>query len=205
MLNPASTLSPHHHIPDDTPPHLPCDRVSSTRPKVITYYSDVFQKAIGFCNFDKVLAKMKQVAQPTLKINYFGQDPMQDPGEMSTMPKKRRKTTPLQQPERFGDVVHLDILYRYGTAIGGYQYTLWFVDRRSKYIEQYPLKSLESDKLIKSLRLFRRDMGDRYPDKIIGDRNFNRIGGQVAADLEGINEYREEKYQSVLTGATAVR
>ena len=128
---------------------------------------------------------------------------MQDPGEMSTMPKKRRKTTPLQQPERFGDVVHLDILYSYGTAIGGYRYTLWFVVRRSKYIEQYPLKSLESDELIKSLRLFHRDMGDRYLDKIIGDRDFNRIGGQVAADLEGINEYREEKYQIVVTGAPA--
>ena len=143
----------------------------------------MFQKSIGFCNVDKLIAKMKQFAQPTLKINDFGQDPMQDPGEMSTMPKKRRKTTPLQQPERFGDVVHFDILYGYRTAIGGYQYTLWFVVRRSKYIEQYPLKSLESDKLIKSLRLFRRDMGDRYPDKIIGDRDFNRIGGQVAAAL----------------------
>ena len=85
---------------------------------------------------------MKQVAQPTLKINDISQDPMRDPGEMNTMPKQRRNTTPLQQPERFGDVVHFDIVYGFGTAICGYRYTLWFADRRSKHIEQYPLKYL---------------------------------------------------------------
>ena len=67
---------------------------------------------------------MKQVAQPTLKINDLGQYPMRDPGEMSNMTKQRRNTTPLQWPERFGDVVHFDIVYSSGTAIGGYIYTL---------------------------------------------------------------------------------
>ena len=48
-------------------------------------------------------------------------------------------------------------------------------------------------------------MGGRYPNKMIGDRNFKLIGVQVAAALEGINEYREEKDQSVVTGAPAGR
>ena len=49
------------HIPksDETPPPLPRDRFISTRPKAVTYSSDKFQKSIGFCNFDKVLAKIK--------------------------------------------------------------------------------------------------------------------------------------------------
>ena len=71
----------------------------------------------------------------------------------------------------------------------------------SKHIEQYPLKSLESDELLKALRILHRDMGGRYTDKMIGDRDFKLIGGQVAAALEGINEYREEKDHCVVTGA----
>ena len=147
---------------------------------------------------------MKQAAQPALKINDLSRDPMWDPGE-NTMPKQCRNKTPLQRPERFGDVLHFDILYGSGTAIGGYRYALWFVDRRSKHIEKYPLKSLASDELLKSLCLFRRDMGGRYPNKMIGDRDFKLIGGQVVASLEGINEDREEKDQSVVTGAPAGR
>ena len=64
---------------------------------------------------------MKQVAQATLKINDPGQDPMRDPGEMATMPKQCRNTAPLQRPERFVDVVHFDIVYSSGKAIGGYR------------------------------------------------------------------------------------
>ena len=78
MLNPESLLSPYHHNIDDTPPPLTRDRVRSTRPKVVTYSSDVFKKSIGFRNVNKVLAKTKQVAQPTLKINDLGQDLMRD-------------------------------------------------------------------------------------------------------------------------------
>ena len=153
----------------------------------------------------KYSQKMRQVAQPTLKINDLCQDPMRDPGEMSTMPKQLRNITPLQRPEQFGDFFHFDIFYGSGTAIGGYRYALWFVYRRSKRIDQYPLKSLASDDLLKALRLFLRDMGGRYPNKIIGDHNFKLIVGQVAVALEGINEDREEKDQSVVTGATAGR
>ena len=79
------------------------------RPKFVTYSRDVFQKSIRFCNVGKVIAKMKQVYQPTLK----------DPGDMTTMPKQRHNTTTLQRPERFGYVVHFDIVYGSGTAIGG--------------------------------------------------------------------------------------
>ena len=187
-LTQTPPLPPHHQVAYDTPPPLPCDRVSSRRPKVVPYSSGVFPKAIGFHNVERVLTKMKQVAQPTLKINDLGRDPMWDPGKMATMPKQCRNTTPLQPPKRFGDIFHFDIVYGSGTAIGGYRYALWLMDRRSKHIEQYPLKFLVSGEFLKSLRLFCRDMGDRYPSKMIGGRDIRLIGGQVAANLEGINE-----------------
>ena len=96
-------------------------------------------------------------------------------------------------------------MYGYGTDIGGYRYDLWFVDRRSKNIEQYPLKSLTSYDILKALRLFFRDMGGRYPAKMIGDRDFKLIGCQVSAALESIDEDREEKDKSVVTGAPTGR
>ena len=148
---------------------------------------------------------MKQFSQPTLKINDLGRDPMRDLGEMATMPKQRRNTTPLQLPERFGDIIHFDIVYGSGKASGVYRYALWFVDRRSKHIEQYPLNSLVSDELLKALRIFQRYMGGCSPDNIIGDRDFKLIGGQVDAALEVINEDIEDKDQIVVTGAPAFR
>ena len=77
------------------------------------------------------------------------------------------------------------------------------MDIHYKNIEKYPHKSLESDELLKALRLFRRDMGGRYPDKMMAGCNFKLIGGQVSEALEGINEDREVKDQSVVTGAPA--
>ena len=68
------------------------------------------------------------------KINDIGRDPMRDPSDMATIPKQCRNKTPLQRPEQFGDVVHFDIVYGSGSAIGGYRYSLWFVNRRSKHI-----------------------------------------------------------------------
>ena len=125
----------------------------------------------------KYSQKLKQVAQPTLKINDLGRDPMRDPVEMITMPKKRRNTTPLQSPEQFGDIVYFGIVYGSGTSIGGYRYSLLLVDRRSKHIEQYSFKSLAYDDIFKALRLFYRDMGGRCPNKMIGDLDFKLIGG----------------------------
>ena len=79
------------------------------------------------------------------------------------------------------------------------------MDRRSKHIEQYTLKYLASDEVLKALRLFRRDMGGHYPNNMIGDRDFKLIGGQVAAALEVIHEDREDNDQSVATSAPSGR
>ena len=79
------------------------------------------------------------------------------------------------------------------------------MDIRSKHIKQCSLKSLASDEILKALRIFHRDMGGRYPDEMIEDRDFKLIGGQVAMALEGINEDGEDKDYSVVTGAPAGR
>ena len=74
---------------------------------------------------------------------------------------------------------------------------MWFMDRRSKHIKQYPFKSLAYDDLFKALCIFRRDIDGRYPDKMIGDHDFKLIAGQVAAALEGdsvLDSYEEQEF-----------
>eukprot|EP00957_Ditylum_brightwellii_P010722 812645-Ditylum_brightwellii.AAC.1 len=77
---------------------------------------------------------MKNVAQGTLQIHDLGRDPVQDPGEMATLPKAMRSTPPLKKPARFGEVFHFDIVYGTGMAIGGYRCVLWLVDCTSRYV-----------------------------------------------------------------------
>eukprot|EP00957_Ditylum_brightwellii_P062604 4751607-Ditylum_brightwellii.AAC.1 len=62
---------------------------------------------------------MNETTQQTLTINDLGRDPIRDPGEMATMPKKNGNTTPISKPSTFGEVAHFDIVYGPGTAIGG--------------------------------------------------------------------------------------
>eukprot|EP00957_Ditylum_brightwellii_P138396 10548694-Ditylum_brightwellii.AAC.1 len=77
---------------------------------------------------------MQTVAQPTLCITNTGKDPVQDPGEMATLLQSNRNTSPIPCPKHFGNIFHYDIVYGAGTAIGGYHYTLWLVDRKTRLI-----------------------------------------------------------------------
>eukprot|EP00957_Ditylum_brightwellii_P192620 14665419-Ditylum_brightwellii.AAC.2 len=74
--------------PSQVVPILPQDQVSTTRLKVVTYSTEILQKTINFCNIEAIIGKIKQVAQPTIKIKDLGLDPVQDPGEMATIPKQ---------------------------------------------------------------------------------------------------------------------
>eukprot|EP00957_Ditylum_brightwellii_P004578 347976-Ditylum_brightwellii.AAC.1 len=78
---------------------------------------------------------------------------------MATLPKSNSNKSPVQKPQEFGEVFHYDIVHGAGTAIGGYRYVLWLVDRASRYIFEYPLKSLKETELLRAVKLFKRDLG----------------------------------------------
>eukprot|EP00957_Ditylum_brightwellii_P029789 2253212-Ditylum_brightwellii.AAC.1 len=100
----------------------------------MSYSIETFQKAVGFRNVKLVLKHMQTVAQPTLCITDIGKDPVRNPGEMATLPKSDCNTSPIPCPKHFGDIFHYNIVYGAGTAIGGYRYTLWLVDRKTRLI-----------------------------------------------------------------------
>eukprot|EP00957_Ditylum_brightwellii_P107937 8233214-Ditylum_brightwellii.AAC.2 len=121
----------------------PSDHVSLTQPAKVLYSTELLQKLVGFRNMEHILAWMKEVAKDTLVINDLGKDTMQDPDKFATLPKANRNTNPLEKPASNYAVVHYDIIYGLGMAIGGYWCALWHVDHHSQYIHQYPLKSLQ--------------------------------------------------------------
>eukprot|EP00957_Ditylum_brightwellii_P208397 15357231-Ditylum_brightwellii.AAC.1 len=189
--NDVLTHQPQHPRTDSQPTNKPvlspADCVSSTRPVTMSYTTEIFQKAVGFRNIHPLLKHMTRVGQNTLHVKDLGTDMVRDPGELATLPKSKRNTNPITKPEKFGDVVHFDIVYGLGTAIGGYRYALWLVDRATRYVFEYPLKTLQEDELLKAIQLFRRDCGGRLPSRMIADRDFKLIRGKMAKFLEGIN------------------
>mmetsp|Transcript_21148 Transcript_21148/g.26890 ORF Transcript_21148/g.26890 Transcript_21148/m.26890 type:complete len:438 (+) Transcript_21148:1038-2351(+) len=189
--NDVLTHQPQHPRTDSQPTNKPAlspaDCVSSTRPVTMSYTTEIFQKAVGFRNIHPLLKHMTRVSQNTLHVKDLGTYMVRDPGELATLPKSKRNTNPITKPEKFGDVVHFDIVYGLGTAIGGYRYALWLVDRATRYVFEYPLKTLQEDELLKAIQLFRRDCGGRLPSRMIADRDFKLIRGKMAEFLEGIN------------------
>eukprot|EP00957_Ditylum_brightwellii_P040256 3046289-Ditylum_brightwellii.AAC.1 len=77
----------------------------------MSYSIETFQKAVGFCNVESVLKHMQTVSQPTLHITDTGKDPVRDPGEMATLPKSNRNTSPIPRTKHFGDIFHYNIVY----------------------------------------------------------------------------------------------
>eukprot|EP00957_Ditylum_brightwellii_P113483 8652899-Ditylum_brightwellii.AAC.1 len=106
---------------------------------------------------------------------------------MAALPKAMRNTSPLKKLTHFGEVFHFDIVYGKEMAISSYRYVLWLIDCTSRYVSQYPLKSLQDTELVHALRLFTLDIGGRLLQQMIADRDFKLIGGAAAEYPEGID------------------
>eukprot|EP00957_Ditylum_brightwellii_P140591 10710722-Ditylum_brightwellii.AAC.1 len=105
---------------------------------------------------------------------------------MATLPKSDRNTSPIPRPKHFGNIFHYNIVYGTGTAIGGYCYTLWLVDRKTRLILEYPLKSLQEEEILHAVKLFVRDIGGSLSRKMIADHDFKLIGGTIHDYLTGV-------------------
>eukprot|EP00957_Ditylum_brightwellii_P062101 4713278-Ditylum_brightwellii.AAC.1 len=104
---------------------------------------------------------------------------------MATISKSKCNTSPIAKPSNFGDVVHFDIVYGTGTAIRGYRYALWLVDRATQFAFQYPLKTLKEEELLCTMRLFHRDCWGKLPARMLADIDFKLIRCKIAKFLEG--------------------
>ena len=83
--------------------------------------------------------------QPTVTLDHTPPDAFLDPGYYATQRKKDSSTTPVPRPSKFGEVIHLDIVFGPEVSIGNIHYGLLCVDRFSRMTYMYPLQNLTGD------------------------------------------------------------
>ena len=176
ILDPPTSFRPTPRIP-------PTDRVSSTEPATKIVTSEYIQKCFGFHNIAPILKSLTSQSQDNVIICDTGNHPILSRGETATLPKSKRNTKSVSRPSEYGQIWHYDIVYGNGRAIGGIQYGLFFVDRKSRKKKIFGLKDLKKSTLQRAMKKFTREVGF-YPDEIIADRDFKLIGQHIDDIME---------------------
>ena len=79
-------------------------------------------------NIDDVVKHLPTIAKPSISITKIDKEPVLDLGDVSTIEKRPRNTTPIPLPSKFGEVIHMDIGFGSKTAITGVKYCLFLID-----------------------------------------------------------------------------
>ncbi len=136
------------------PPVRPCDTPNGsdtvrhfTADQIYTLFGHhQFRNYQFFCNTSKD-SKFINGGNPTPSL-----------GEYATI-AKRKRGDPLPRPQQALQRVHLDIVFGDGLGRLGYRYALLFVDRATRYIWVFGLKTLHADALIAAFTQFRAEAG----------------------------------------------
>jgi hypothetical protein len=124
----------------------------------MTYTEDFIRASVGFRRIDMIKSHLSDLYQSTVSIDSLPPDAVLDPGDFSTMKKSARNTNPVPRPDNFGDVMHMDIVFGPGVALGNIHYGLLFTDRYSRMTYLYPLQNLSSD-IPRQLEMFFAHLG----------------------------------------------
>jgi hypothetical protein len=160
------------------------DKSSSLLPHKISMTEDYLRSCISFCRVDTLKKNLACLYQPTITLDHTPPDAILDPGYYATLCKKDCNTTPVPRPEKFGDVIHIDIVFGPKIAIGNVHYGLLCVDRYSHMTYLYPLQNLTDD-IQKQLESFFAHLGI-VPRRIISDFDLKLVGGQARQYLNSL-------------------
>lgn len=136
------------------------------------------QKCTGHPNITNIIDDVLQQLKSTFKIADTGKNPMLTRGDAATLAKKKRNTTPVPEPDAFGDVCHHDMVYDDGRAIGGIHHALIIVCRKTSHISIHCLQDLEPSTIRSAMMDFLMII-QRHPTKMIADRDFKLIGKNI--------------------------
>jgi len=95
--------------------------------------------SMGFRRLDTVKKHLKELYCDNLHIDSTPADAILDLGDMATMHKKPRNTTPVPRSSFFGQVMHMDIVFGPEVSLGIIHFGLLFTDRFSRMTYIYPL------------------------------------------------------------------
>ena len=139
------------------------------------------QKGFGFRNITSIINQIKQTNRNCL-ISTLDKEPIIDLGQVAAIDKPQRNTTPLPFPPKRGDVVHMDIIYGAGTSIDGVKYSLFLVDRATRYKMMLPIRNLHED-ILPNLKKFCSIMG-KTPKYLRTDFDHKLIGRHIQQYIE---------------------
>jgi len=133
--------------------------------------------SMGFRRIDTVKKYLKELYCENIQLDSTPADAILDHGDLATMHKKPRNTTPIPHSSFIGEAMHMGIAFGPEVAIGNAHFGLFFMDRfsRMKYI--YPLRNLTTD-IPRQLEAFFAHLGFP-PSRLITDFDLKLIGGKA--------------------------
>jgi len=154
------------------------DKIIQHAPHIATMLIDQMQKGFGFRNVKSIIKEIQQTSN-NFRLSTLDKEPILDLGEVSTIDKSKRNTNPLDLPKHLGDVVHMDIIFGSNTAINGIKYSLFIVNRATRFKFLYPLKSLKDD-ILPAIQQFALDI-NCFPKCIRPDFDYKLMGQKIAS------------------------
>jgi hypothetical protein len=138
---------------------------------------DYIHACIGFRRMDTIKRHLSTLYQDSIKLDTSPTDAVLDQGDLATLRKTARNTTPVPRSPTFGDVVHMDIVFGPEVALANVHYGLLFNDRHSRMTYIYPLHNLTTD-IPKQLDAFFAHLGF-LPKRLITDFDLKLFGGKA--------------------------
>jgi hypothetical protein len=163
------------------------DKPSSSLPSRITFSEDYLRASVRFCRIDTMKKCFPTLYQYAINLDNMPADAVSDMGDLATLRKTARNTSPVPRPERFRDIIHMDIVFGPSISLGNVHYGLLFTDRYSRMTYIYPLQNLSTD-IRKQLEAFFAHLGFN-PRRLITVFDTKLIGGKAREFLNSLKIY----------------
>jgi hypothetical protein len=160
------------------------DKPSSSLLKTITMTEDFIRASLGLRRIDTLKHHSSDLYKDSVKIDSLPPDANLDPGDLASLQKTPRNTTPVPRSSNFGEVIHVDIVFGPEVAIGNIHYGLLFTDHFSRMNYLYPLQNLTSD-IKKQVEAFFAHIGT-LPHHLISNVDLKLIGGKAREYLNSL-------------------
>ena len=184
LFHQGDILKGHNHrLTDDTPqsttPRLrPVNTILQSTPSTIKLTDTDLRQGFGFRNTVSIANKLHSFTAKTFSLTTSDSPDIIDIGEIATIDKSKRTTTPLTLPQSFGDTIHCDILYGSNTAIKGFHYALFLIDKATRFKFVYGLKTLSD--ILPVFKRFCADIGT-VPKELRTDFDKKLMGAPMQA------------------------
>jgi hypothetical protein len=133
-------------VPSPEPLPIPLvrsvDKPSTSLPKHMSMSEDVLRACVGYQQINTLKKQFSHLYQDTVKLDQLPADAVLDSGCLASLRKKDRNTDPVPRPSKFGEVIHVDIVFGPEISVGNIHYGLLFVDRFSRMSYLYQLQNL---------------------------------------------------------------